>query len=165
MHLVSPRIMPGMVTYPERSASIAARVVSTEAVPVPPDNRATLRAVLVSVSDAIKGAIVSTLATPKFDTTTPYWVNRASRLIGVAQGAMGAAEAMLPLVPDVLLTPMVVTNPLQVAQAAIAAAVDLPLGSADRQTQVAQAHSILNTASRQLEYVLRANWPTSMSSR
>lgn len=124
-----------------------------------------IRRVLAEVMDATRSAYVSTLATAKFDTSQPYWVNRASRLIGVAQGAMGAAVAMLPLVPGFALTPMVVTSPLDAAQAAIGAAVDLPVGSQQRVAQVAAANLKLKTAAQQLEYALRANWPSMQQSR
>lgn len=121
--------------------------------------RDVVRKVLAEVMDATRGAFVSTLETPKFDTSQPYWVNRASRYIGVAQGAMGAAISLLPLVPGIALTPMIVTGPLDAAQAAIGAAVDLPLGSQERRAQIAVAHAKLKTAGQQLEYAIRSNWP------
>lgn len=130
------------------------------AAPAPVEPRDVLRGVLTSVMDAMKGAYVATTGTAKFDTSLPYWVNRASRLIGTAQGAMTAAVAMLPLVPGISLTPMVVLSPLEAAQTAIGAAVEQPVGSMQRSESVAAANYKLKVALQQLGFVLQTNWPS-----
>lgn len=118
--------------------------------PVPADPREVLRVVLGATLDAAQGAYLSTLSNAKYDATQPFWISRASKLLISAQASMLAAVEIRRIVPDVPFIPLLVLRPFEDAANSIAAAAEMPLGSAERKASVDHANFKIKLAVHQL---------------